>query len=64
VCIYSNRTRGIFVSIAINFPLEKLIEIADQKKRSKREADYLKMKRDAIDKVMNKQSRTATNTTL
>jgi hypothetical protein len=63
VCTYSNRTRGIFVSIAINFPLVKLIEIAEQKKRSKREADYLKMKRDAIDKAMKKQSCTATYTT-
>jgi hypothetical protein len=63
VCIYSNRTRGIYVSIANSCSLEKLIEIAEQKKRSKREADYLKMKRDAIDKVMNKISLTATNTT-
>jgi len=54
ICIYSNRTRGLFLSLSKYFSLQKLIEIAEQKKKSKRENDYLKMKREIIKQVKNK----------
>ena len=51
ICIYSNRTRGLFLSLSKYFSLQKLIEIAEQKKKSKRVNDFLEMKRNLIKDV-------------
>jgi hypothetical protein len=44
VCVYSNKTRGLFISLSNKIPLKKLVEIAEQKKRSKREKDFYDQK--------------------
>lgn len=48
LCAYSNKTRGIFVSISKKTPLSKLVEIAENKKLSKRLKDLDAKKRTAI----------------
>jgi hypothetical protein len=48
VCIYSNRTRGIYISISKKFPLQKLVEAAEKKKQAKREIEFEKLKQSII----------------
>jgi hypothetical protein len=59
VCIYSNRTRGIYVSINKKFSLQKLVEVAEKKKQAKRESEFEKLKQSIIQAAKN----TASNTT-
>jgi hypothetical protein len=53
VCIYDNRTRGLYISISNKLPLQKLVEIAEQKKLSKREKDFNEKKRSIISTALN-----------
>jgi hypothetical protein len=56
ICIYSNRTRGLFISINNKFSLQKLVEVAEQKKRSNRLKAFNELKCSIISTALNKAS--------
>ena len=46
VCTYSNKMRGIYISLKIKFPLSELIAVAERKKKSNRIFELKKLKAD------------------
>ena len=59
ICTYSNKMRGIYVSLKIKFPLPELIAIAEKKKPSNRIFELKKLKADILKNLNNPTNNTA-----
>jgi hypothetical protein len=53
ICIYSNRTRGIYVSFKKEMPLGELARIAELKKQTSHKKEFLKLKQTKICTALN-----------
>jgi hypothetical protein len=51
ICTYSNKMRGIYISMNNKFPLDELIALAEKRKQSNRIAELKKKKLDILNNL-------------
>jgi hypothetical protein len=59
ICTYSNKMRGIYISMKNKFPLDELIALAEKRKQSNRITELKKMKLDILKNLNNPINTTA-----